>query len=65
MDRAVVVWCLTPVEVWSGVSCRRPERALGSPEMREARHRLQLLADADDRNHRQSSGPGRRSPVWP
>jgi predicted nucleic acid-binding protein len=43
-DRAVVVWCMTPVEVWSGVSRKRRERVLGSPEMREARRRLQLLA---------------------
>lgn len=43
-DPALVVWCLTPVEVWSGVFRKRRERVLETPMVREARQRLDRLA---------------------
>jgi predicted nucleic acid-binding protein len=43
-DPALVVWCLTPVEVWSGVYRKRREGVLGTPMIREARQRLDRLA---------------------
>ncbi|MFO0982420.1 MAG: PIN domain-containing protein [Planctomycetota bacterium] len=43
-DRTLVVWCLTAVEIWSGVTRKRRQKTLGSPDVREARRRLQLLA---------------------
>jgi uncharacterized protein with PIN domain len=42
-DRAQVVWCLSIVEVWSAVTRKRREGILRSPDIREARQRLQQL----------------------
>ncbi|HET6201650.1 MAG TPA: type II toxin-antitoxin system VapC family toxin [Planctomycetota bacterium] len=42
-DPAVIVWCLTPLEVGSAVCRKRREAVLGSPQMRGARHRLSKL----------------------
>lgn len=42
-DPDVAVWCLTQVEVWSAVARRRHEGLLRSPDLREARRRLDQL----------------------
>ena len=51
-DAGLLVWCLTPVEVWSAVCRRRRDSILGSPALREARTRLDRLgadwAELDD-----------------
>ena len=43
-DPAVVVWCLSGIEIWSGAARRRRDGALESPHMREARLRLRHLS---------------------
>jgi predicted nucleic acid-binding protein len=43
-DPRQTVWCMTPVEVWSAVARRRRASEIGSPQIREARHRLEALA---------------------
>jgi predicted nucleic acid-binding protein len=43
-DPRVVVWCLSAVEVWSGISRKRRESVLGSPDIRSARKRLDRLS---------------------
>jgi uncharacterized protein len=43
-DRAVSVWCLTPVEAWAAIARKRRSSVLGSPDVREARHRLEALS---------------------
>jgi predicted nucleic acid-binding protein len=43
-DSTLVVWCLSQAEIWSGVTRKRRETAIGSPDVREARQRLQRLA---------------------
>lgn len=43
-DRALSVWCLTPVEAWTAIARKRRASILGSPDMREARGRLEALA---------------------
>ena len=43
-DPDVMVWCLTAVEVWSAVARRRHDGQFRSPDMREARRRLERLS---------------------
>ena len=43
-DPAQSVWCLTPVEAWSAIARKRRASVLGSPQMRDARRRLESLS---------------------
>jgi predicted nucleic acid-binding protein len=43
-DTAQSVWCLTPVEAWGAVARKRRASVLGSPDVREARRRLESLS---------------------
>jgi predicted nucleic acid-binding protein len=45
-DPDVTVWCLSQVEVWSAVARRRHDGLLRSPDVREARKRLEQVAAA-------------------
>jgi predicted nucleic acid-binding protein len=42
-DPAMTTWCLTPVEVWSGIARRRRDGIFRSPDVRDARARLAAL----------------------
>ena len=42
-DPVITVWCMTSVEVWSGICRLRRERLLDSPGVRTARRRLRSL----------------------
>ena len=43
-DLALAVWCLSPVEIWSAVARKRRQSILGSPDVKAARSRLEVLA---------------------
>ena len=47
-DTRQSVWCLTPVEVWSAMARKRRASDIASPQMRTARHRLELLSASWD-----------------
>jgi predicted nucleic acid-binding protein len=42
-DPALAIWCLTPIEVWSGIARQRRHEKLRSPDVRDARRLLRLL----------------------
>lgn len=44
-DPRMTVWCLSEVEVWSAVTRKRHEGAIGSPGMRIAREHLKRFSE--------------------